>query len=481
MFHTGESGAPKRENHGTERLAFTCAAASGSVRAAHQAGDSAASPAGEPVADEHDRDIVAFRGLLAFTFVLFVRPQDQLPFLQVLHLADLTAIFALVALVGGRLGRGAPVIRLTPELILVLGLGAMMILTAPFSVWPGGAVGVFTDLYSKVILVFLLIVNTVTTRARFERLTQVVVLGTAYIGVRAVIDYARGVNLVEGGRVTGAVGGLFGNPNDMALNMVAFLPLALVLALDRSRPVVRTLALIGAPAIAAAIVFSKSRGGTVGLVVMLAVLLYRLRKIRPGVAGLVVAASLAALPLLPSTFVSRMSSIVNADEDPTGSREARKTLMREGLQAFFENPVLGVGAGQFKNYRPEYREEAWRETHNAVLQVAAELGIGGLLIFGGMIVVGFSGVSTVHRSIRTAWQTGRGQRAGPARGRREWFDLYATGMAASLTGWFVAAMFASVAYYWTLYVVLALAGSLREITLSQATNALPRPVQAEAA
>ena len=50
------------------------------------------------------------------------------------------------------------------------------------------------------------------------------------------------------------------------------------------------------------------------------------------------------------------------------------------------------------------------------------------------------------------------------RGEREPLELYATGLIASLTGWVVAAMFASVAYYWTLYLVLALATALRDIT-----------------
>jgi hypothetical protein len=38
---------------------------------------------------------------------------------------------------------------------------------------------------------------------------------------------------------------------------------------------------------------------------------------------------------------------------------------------------------------------------------------------------------------------------------------------ASLTGWVVAALFASVAYYWTLYLVLGLAITLRDITLRE--------------
>jgi O-antigen ligase len=488
VFHTGEARGQKRESDGTERLTFSCATTpAGAIGAAAVADPGPlSSPALPDVSRAAEHEVVAFRATLAFTFVLFLRPQDSLPALQVLHLADITAIFGLVALIAGRAGRGAPIITLAPELLLVLGLGAVMVATAPFSVWPGGALSVFIDHYSKVILVFLLVVNTVTTRERFERFTHIVVLGTSYIAVRAVFDYARGVNLWGGERLAGPVSGMFGNPNDLALNMVTFLPLALVLALDRRRPLVRTLALIGAPAIAATVIFTKSRGGAVGLVVMLAVLLFQLRRIRPRVAMIVLAATITAIPLLPSSFASRMSSIVNADEDTTGSREARKTLMREAFQTYLANPVFGVGAGQFKNYRPEDRDAAWREAHNAVLQVAAELGTGGLLIFSAMIVGAFRAMSSVRRTIRGSREPGKRRRVqatDAARARRDWFDLYATGIATSLTGWFVAAMFASVAYYWTLYVVLALAGSLRDVTRRELAAAEGRilPVRVEAA
>jgi probable O-glycosylation ligase (exosortase A-associated) len=488
VFHTGESPGRKTEKNETERLAFSCAVsrssdASGSVKSIRLKAEPASPP--EPVhssAPKPEYELFAFRATLAFTFVLFVRPQDTIPALQMLHLADVTAIVGLAALIMGRAGRGASVIRVTPELMLVLALGAMMIFTAPFSVWPGGAVSVFTDLYSKVILVFLLIVNTVTTRERFERFTHVVVLGTSYVAVRAVFDYFRGVNVIGDGRVVGAVSGMFGNPNDMALNMVAFLPLALVLALDPSRPVVRMLALVGTPAIAASIIFTKSRGGFVGLVVMLAILLYQLRRIRPQVAIAVVVAVFFSLPFLPDSFLNRMSSIVNAEEDTTGSREARKTLLREGWSTFLANPVFGVGAGQFKNYDTDNREAAWNETHNAALQVAAELGIGGLAIFTAMIVGGFRAMALIRRSIRRAQENRRARAPAAVRARRDWFDLYATGIAASLTGWFVAAMFASVAYYWSLYVILALSGSLRDITQRELPGAAdPRGMRAEAA
>jgi putative inorganic carbon (hco3(-)) transporter len=424
------------------------------------------------------QDVLAYYGLLAFTFVLFVRPQDSLPFLDPLRLANLSGTFALIALIAGRVSRGAAIVTAPRELIAVVALGLVMLATAPFSIWPGGAVGVFTELYVKVIIIFALMVNVLTTRARLERFVTVAVFGTCYIGVRAVIDYARGVNLVEDGRVTGAVGGLFGNPNDMALNMVAFLPLCIVIALGRSGPLIRILAVIGIPALTAAIIFSKSRGGLVGLVAMLLVLLYQLRRVRPGVAAVVVATSLAAIPVLPESFTNRMSSIFNPEEDPTGSREARKRLLEEGWATFLANPVVGVGAGQFQNYRPEERgrEEAWRETHNATLQVAAELGIGGLIIFTLLVVWGFGAMLSTGRTLRRLRASRRTRAPDPSHVRREPLELHASAMVASLTGWFAAAMFASVAYYWTFYIVLGLATSLRAIAIREmAAPAEARP------
>jgi O-antigen ligase len=430
------------------------------------------------------RDRVAYRALLAFTLVLFVRPQDTIPLLDPLHLAEVFGTFGIVALAIGRLNRGIPVTKMTLEIAAVLLFGGVMLATAPFSIWPGGSVSVVTDLFSKVIVVFILIINTLTTRARFERFVNVVVLSCCYVAVRAVFDYGMGNNLVEDGRVQGA-GGLFGNPNDMALNLVAFLPLAVILLLGRSRPMVRAALAIGAPAIVAAIIFSKSRGGTLGLIGMLLVLLFQLRRVRPSVAVAVVALSLVTIPLLPSSFTDRMSSIIHPEEDPTGSREARKRLLREAWQAYLEHPALGLGAGQFHNYNPSGREETWREAHNAWLQVASELGTGGVLVFGVIVGSGFVAGVQASRALRRARRTlkRRSKASDQWLARREPLEMYAAALLASLTGWLIAAMFASVAYYWTLYLVLSLAITLRPIALREvgAASGVPRAIRAEAA
>jgi hypothetical protein len=69
----------------------------------------------------------AFTWTLVFTAVLFLRPQDVFPPLEALHLAELSALAALIALVTGRLGRHQPLTRMTPEFAGVLALGAVIL------------------------------------------------------------------------------------------------------------------------------------------------------------------------------------------------------------------------------------------------------------------------------------------------------------------------------------------------------------------
>ncbi len=404
----------------------------------------------------------AFMGLMAFTAILFFRPQDQLPFLNPFHLAEIAAVIGLVAMASGRLRRGLTLTRITPELVGVAALGLVILLLAPFSIWPGGSVATFTDLYVKVILIFVLMVNTLTTPRRLEQFMWLMVLAAGYIAFRAVFDYARGFNLIENGRVQGAVGGIFRNPNDLALNMVAVLPLALLIAMHGRTTFRRVLAAGSVLLMIGTVIVSHSRSGSVGLAAMAALLgVYLLRR-RPGLvfAGVLVIA--LALPLAPGSYWQRLSSITDASQDDTGSREARRVLMREGFAAFVANPLTGVGAGQFKNYAPEGREEAWRETHNVLLQVAAELGVLGLAAFTFLLARAALTGRRVKRLLKRA-----ATHAAVTPEEAERLDAHASAMSAALAGWFVCALFASVAYNWTFYYLLALAAAPREMLIDR--------------
>src|SRR5207248_4422120 len=127
--------------------------------------------------------------------------------------------------------------------------------------------------YLKIIVVFILMLNTLTTAKRIDQLTWLILVCCGYISGRAVLDYARGINVIEQGRVTAAIGGIFGNPNDLALNMVTFLPAAAVITMGKHHsPFKRLMAAGIAATMLTAIVFTKSRGGAIGLLVTIAAL-----------------------------------------------------------------------------------------------------------------------------------------------------------------------------------------------------------------
>jgi O-antigen ligase len=408
-------------------------------------------------------------GLLGFTAVLLLRPQDSIPGLEALHMAEMFAIIGIAPMLLHRFARRLPVFRVTPETLGLMFFGAVMLATVPFSVWPGGAFQEFTDSYLKILVVFVLMMNTLTTPKRLDTVTWLIILCVGWVAARGVFDYVRGVNLIEGDRLAGAVGGIFGNPNDLALNMVTFMPVAAVMAMSKRHSIWRRgVAALIVVLMLATIVFTKSRGGAVGLCVMLGAFLWLGQKVRRGFTAMAVAAALLATPFMPKSFWERMASIVDERQDAlryTGSREQRRLVMQEGIDAFVERPLTGVGAGQFENYNPPGRKVRWRETHNVLIQVAADIGIFGLLAFCFLIVRAVMAAASTRRMLK---RPRRPRDPDPLRAvlsdddRHALYD-HTVGTTAALIGWFTCAMFASVAYSWTFYYVLALIVATREL------------------
>lgn len=422
--------------------------------------------ANAPYAEPRDWGYV---GLIAFTAMLLLRPQDQFRGLAPLHLAEICAFIGIGPMLLHRFARRLPVFRVTPETLGLVCFGLVMLATAPFSIWPGGAFDLFFDSYLKIVIVFLLMMNTLTTPKRLEQLTWLIVCCCGYIAARAVFDYARGVNLIEDGRVTGAVSGIFGNPNDLALNMVTFMPAALMVALTRRHSTTRRLIAAAIAALMlATVVFTKSRGGALGMGVMLLAVLFLGRRVRPGFTAMALAAVLLATPFIPASFWARMQTITNEEQDKlqfTGSSEARRVVMQEGIEAFLDFPLTGVGAGQFKNYNPPERKERWRETHNALIQVAAETGIFGLALFTFLIVRGGMAAARTRRLLSPPRKRSDSDPLKLVMSDEDRQSLYAytAALTAGLLGWFTCAMFASVAYSWTFYYLLALIVAAREL------------------
>jgi O-antigen ligase len=427
----------------------------------------------EPRAD------AAYWGVFGFTALLLFRPQDSIPLLEPLHLPEVCALTAALSMTIRRTNRGLAPIPWTPEVGGIVAISLIMLLTAPFSVWPAGAISTFTDLYMKVLLIFVILVHTLASPALLRRFTWLIVMAMGWASMNGVLDYVRGVNLMGGERLQGAVPGLglMGNPNDLAMNMVAFMPFAAFKALAPGKPLARLVAGGIVLMMLATILFTKSRGGFLGLAVVAFLVIVQARRIRPGIATAAVLALLVIPPFLPQTFWTRASSIFNAEEDTTGSREARIELMQDAWRTFNERPFLGVGAGQFQNYNPPERLQPWHETHNVEMQLLTELGVVGFGAFVWFLVRSAMTLAATWRALRPRRRSSRepdgGDAFGP--GEREWMRLHVAACIAAFAGWLVCAQFGSIGYYWTLYYIVAMIVAAHLITVARlAPAAAPR-------
>jgi O-antigen ligase len=198
--------------------------------------------------------------------------------------------------------------------------------------------------------------------------------------------------------------------------------------------------------------------------VTLVMILLQAGRLRPVLLSTALVGVLAVPVLMPQSLWTRVSSIVNPEDDETGSRAARKVLLEDGWNAFLEHPFTGVGAGQFQNYNPPDRQELWRETHNVELQILSELGLIGFAAFVWLRV-------RAGYTLFTTWRALRPGRRGPdpvaeaalLPDEREWMRSHVAACIAAFAGWLVCAQFASIGFYWTLYYVLALIVAAREI------------------
>jgi O-antigen ligase len=121
-----------------------------------------------------------------------------------------------------------------------------------------------------------------------------------------------------------------------------------------------------------AIFLTGSRGGLLGLVVVvIAVLLFARRKIL--VIPMMVLFVIFYQWQAGDTMKSRSETI--ADYEGESSAEGRISAWKAGLGMVVQHPLLGVGLGSFMSAMPQFSDDKPRVAHNTLVQFAAESGI----------------------------------------------------------------------------------------------------------
>ena len=171
------------------------------------------------------------------------------------------------------------------------------------------------------------------------------VASMAYIGLVSIrAHYSLGESL-SGERMFGAYSGaLFSHPNDMAMGFIMLLPF-LYYDLFRGSLILRKavlLVLIGIFLWGA--VLTQSRGGFIGLTVMLFVLWLRSkRKVLLAVLGIIILIS--GWQVAPQSFKDRMMTIQTAGNDDAAATSRLRRL--EGRSEYDDASYIWCGGGKF--------------------------------------------------------------------------------------------------------------------------------------
>jgi putative inorganic carbon (hco3(-)) transporter len=401
---------------------------------------------------------LAHLSALTFVVMLYSNPMYWWPWFERLRLGFTTMGLCAAAVLAHRLASG--------ERIRIGGPGAVPLLLylsfIPLSLaWTidrpatlhAGVEGM------KMGVVFLAVQNALDAPSRLRRFLLVAALASAGPALGGLWVYVNDDRLIEGYRTHWR--GLYGDPNRLAMSLVAVLPFALYGAFTARRRLLRVLFAALAAAQLATIVLTHSRSGAVATAVAAALFLLRGRG--ASAKGLVVAVVIAAGvgALAPESFWARSRSIADYDEDASVLGRTHAWMVLGNIVE--ERPLSGVGAGAYLaswgRYAPLEAGGRRFVAHNILLETVGELGV---------IAFGLLALFVAWLLVAT-WRAGHDPVVG----------LEARAILAALAGYLVCEMVNGYSLSWFLYFLFACAAAATRLArVREAAAAEPPPARA---
>jgi hypothetical protein len=217
-------------------------------------------------------------------------------------------------------------------------------------------------------------------------------------------------NQISGDLTRERLSGPYGNPNAYAQILIVLVPLALDRLWHEKRFVLRIVAGLSAIVNIIAIFYTYSRNGFVSMVFAVG-LLFAQR--RPNIVPWLVTLALgfAIIQFVPSTFTDRLSTLLQfaspSEQITDASFRGRLSENLAAWNMFQDNPLLGVGLGNFRvNYQAYSREiglddrRTTRTPANLYLELLSEQGLVGTAIFFLLMYIVVKNLLTASRQFK---------------------------------------------------------------------------------
>jgi len=354
-------------------------------------------------------------------------------------------------------------------------LNALTVLFVVFAVWititslagiaPPERLWWMWDKVIKVIAGLLLTAAMLTERQRIDAMLWLIAISLGFYGVKGGI-----FTLLTGGKfiVLGPPESMIGDRNHLAVALLVGLPLMNYLRLQARHRIVRLVLLFAMAITLISAVGSQSRGALVTLAASAFVFWLRSRgKILSGTA--IAVAIAAAIAFMPESWVQRMETIRNYQED--GSAMGRITIWMAALSLGLARPLLGTGFMGLHSQQivdmvaPGVKARAG---HSIWFEVIADHGFVGFAIWLGILASG------IWYSLRIARYT-------KDKPDLRWAYDLARMSQVSIVAYMTGGSFLSLSYwdlFWTLLVILGATHALVTAVVREPARAETLPARA---
>jgi len=393
-------------------------------------------------------------GLLLLIFCTFVRPQDDRPNIQPLHIEEAITVAVLVATAirpSVFLPRRLFTFR---EVRWFLVLFALMSLSALANGWTDSSVDQLYDSLT-ILIVCTLILNWIRTEKQVAAVVWLLI-GAGLYYFKMTVQNPTYFREDEFKRLGFRGNTNFGNPNFLALLMVIVIFFSLSI-LGATRSAWLKLALLSTSG-CCFFVFLKcqSRGATLALVGTMIVFWLMQKKKLLTLVALAAGMGLSISFMAPTTYVERMKTILNYQEDP--SAMGRVDMWQESVRMIAGHPILGIGPANFQVVTISPKYPYGISQHEAYLQMASEAGVPAALLYIALLLGG----------IQTAWITRR--LSSPSHKDLRYLHKIAEGLLCAIIAIVVAGFFTGLAFREFVYILLALTYCAREIAESETAD-----------
>jgi probable O-glycosylation ligase (exosortase A-associated) len=404
-----------------------------------------------------------FAGVLAWSWISFMNPhRESWGFVQTMPWAMMTFLATVLGCVIAREPRRFPLNALT---VLFVVFAVWITITSLAGIAPPERLWWMWDKVIKVIAGLLLTAAMLTERQRIDAMLWLIAISLGFYGVKGGI-----FTLLTGGKfiVLGPPESMIGDRNHLAVALLVGLPLMNYLRLQARHRIVRLVLLFAMAITLISAVGSQSRGALVTLAASAFVFWLRSRgKILSGTA--IAVAIAAAIAFMPESWVQRMETIRNYQED--GSAMGRITIWMAALSLGLARPLLGTGFMGLHSQQivdmvaPGVKARAG---HSIWFEVIADHGFVGFAIWLGILASG------IWYSLRIARYT-------KDKPDLRWAYDLARMSQVSIVAYMTGGSFLSLSYwdlFWTLLVILGATHALVTAVVREPARAETLPARA---